>query len=68
VLVGPAPGATVANAVMLAGAGFGKLEVCTEGLALTVNEVAELVARAEGRVSVVECFLATLGHVRMGPT
>jgi hypothetical protein len=53
---------------MLAGAGFGKLEVCTEGLALTVNEVAELVARAEGRVSVVECFLATLGHVRMGPT
>jgi len=58
----------VARAVALAKASLGELEVSAEGFALVVNEMAELAAGAERRLSVAKCFLAALRHVRMGPT
>ena len=66
-LVGATASAAVPHSVVSAGTGFGELEIGAEGLALTVNEVAELVAGAEGRLSITECFLTALPHVRVGP-
>jgi hypothetical protein len=67
-LGGAASGAAVAHAMVLAGASFGKLEINAERLSLAVDEVAELAPGAEGTVTVAECLLTALCHVRVGPT
>ena len=48
-------------------ASFGELEIDAEGFSLAVNEVAELAAGAECGISITECLLAALTHVRVGP-
>lgn len=67
-LAGTTPGTAVPNAVVLAGTSFWELEISAEGLALMINEVAKLVAGAEGGLSITECFLTALPHVQVGPT
>jgi hypothetical protein len=67
-LVGTTSGTMVACTVVLAGAGFGQLEINAEGLALSVDEVAELGAGAECRLSIAEHLLMALPHVLVGPT
>jgi len=53
--------------MVLAGTTFVELEICAEGLALAVNQVAELTASAKGRFSITKCLLVALAHVWMGP-
>jgi hypothetical protein len=67
-LAGPTSGTTVARAMMLAGTGFGELEVDAEGLPLAVDKVVKLATSAECGLSIAERLLAALPHVRVGPT
>jgi len=55
------------RAMVLAGTTFVELEICTEGLALVVDQVAKLAVGAEGRFSITKCLLMALAHVQMGP-
>ena len=57
----------VPRGVTLAGASLGELEVDAEGLALAIDEMAELAVGAESGPSVAERFLTALTHVRVGP-
>jgi hypothetical protein len=53
--------------MVLAVAPFGQLKIGAEGLALEVDEVAELTVGAESWLTVAGCHLTALGHVLMRP-
>jgi hypothetical protein len=54
------------HAMARAGTTSEELEISAEGLALAVDQVAELAARAEGGFSVAEGFFMALAHAWVG--